>query len=77
MVSLAVKKRERRDKMLPLSYLFYYVVDVIIDICLSVQSIRVHTPINIIFQEKVLKCHQVFFLEGDNHLVAQPERHQL
>lgn len=58
-------------------YLFDYIIDVIVHICLSVNSICIHTSINIVLQEKVLEGHQVFLLEGDDHLVAQPEGHQL
>lgn len=59
------------------SYLFDDVINVIINFCLSVNSIRIRTSINIVFQEEVLECHQIFLPESDNHLVAQPKRHQL
>lgn len=49
----------------------------IIYILLSVDSIRIHASINIIFQEKVPECHQTFLLERDNHLVTEAKRHQL
>lgn len=47
----------------------------IINLSLAVHSIRVHASINIVFQEDVSECHQIFLLKFDNHLVAQPERH--
>ncbi len=58
-------------------YLPNDVIDVIINISLSVNSIRIHASVDIIFQEEVLECHHVFLLERDDHLVAQPKRHQL
>lgn len=61
--------------MLTSSYLFNDVIDVIINISLSINSICIHASDNIIFQEEVLKCHQIFLFECDNHLVAQTKRH--
>lgn len=57
------------------SYLYNGVIDMIIEISLSVNSKCVHASVNIIFQEEVLERHQIFLLKLDNHLVAQPERH--
>lgn len=56
-------------------YLFQDVIDVIINLSLSVDSVRIHASIDIIFQEEMLERHQIFLLERDNHLVAQPEGH--
>ena len=64
-------------KMLAFSHLFNDVIDVVINSSLSVNSVRIHASIDVIFQEEVLECHQIFLLECDNHLVAQPKRHQL
>lgn len=58
-------------------YLFDDVINVFICVLLSIDSIRIHASVDIIFQEKVLECHQIFLLECDNHLVTEPERHQL
>lgn len=61
--------------MIAFSYLSNDVIDMIINISLSVNSICVHASVNIAFQEEVLECHQIFLLKFDNHLVAQPEGH--
>lgn len=71
MVFLAIKRgKKKKRKMQAFVYLFDDVINVIINILLSVDSIRIHASINIIFQEKVVECHQIFLLERDNHLVT-------
>lgn len=49
----------------------------IINVCLSVNGISIHASVNVVLQENVLECHQIFLLERDNHLVAETKRHQL
>lgn len=61
--------------MTAFSYLSNDVINVTINIGLSVNSVRIHASIDIIFKEEVLECHQIFLLKRDNHLVAQPKRH--
>lgn len=67
--------QEKVKPQLEDSYLFKDVVDVIVNISLSVNSIHIHASIDIIFQEKVLESHQILLLEPDDHLVAQPKRY--
>lgn len=58
-------------------YLCDYVFNLVINICLSINSISLFVSINVIFQKEVSERHQVFFFELHNHLVAQSKRHQL
>ncbi len=75
LVSIPNQKKGKLKKLMPFGYLSNDVIDVIINISLSVNSIRIHAPINIIFQEEVPECHQIFLLECDNHLVTQSKSH--
>lgn len=54
-----------------ISHLSNNVVDVIINISLSVNGVGFHTSVNIIFEEEVLEGQQIFFLESNDHLIAQ------
>lgn len=70
-------KEGNKKTTLAFTHLFNNITDVIVNVVLSINGIRIPDPVSIVFQEEVLECHQIFFLECNNHLVAQAKRHQL
>lgn len=58
-------------------YLVYCKEYLVIDIRLCVYSIGIIHSVHIPFQEKMFECNSVLFFEGNYHLIAQSENHQL